>query len=177
MLKLKHEDFIDYITGLDENAFHFSFEGKWTAGQQMDHIRKSVSILNWVLRLPKWFLRWYFPKANRPSRSYDELVKRYHEKLAKGGVAPSRFAPNLVPYYRREALVNQLHAEVRRLIKLFQKFSEKEMDKMIVPHPLLGKITVREMAYFTIYHVQHHEAITKRNLQNLRVGDATLLQF
>jgi hypothetical protein len=37
---------------------------------------------------------------------------------------------------------------------------------LILPHPLLGKITIREMLYFTAYHVQHHENIIKRDLKN-----------
>jgi len=43
-------------------------------------------------------------------------------------------------------------------------FSEEDLDKLILPHPLLGKLTLREMMYFTIYHVQHHQRIVERNL-------------
>jgi hypothetical protein len=44
------------------------------------------------------------------------------------------------------------------------KFSEKDLDTLILPHPLLGKVTLREMLYFTIYHVQHHVEQVKTNL-------------
>ena len=30
------------------------------------------------------------------------------------------------------------------------------MDNFLIKHPLLGKITLRELCYFTIYHTQHH---------------------
>ena len=43
-------------------------------------------------------------------------------------------------------------------------FSEKDLDNYILPHPLLGKLTIREMLFFTIYHVQHHEVLTLKNL-------------
>jgi hypothetical protein len=33
-----------------------------------------------------------------------------------------------------------------------------------MPHPLLGKITAREMIYFTVYHSEHHVAATKKRL-------------
>jgi hypothetical protein len=33
---------------------------------------------------------------------------------------------------------------------------EAQLDQYLVPHPLLGKITLRELGYFTIYHTQHH---------------------
>jgi hypothetical protein len=37
-----------------------------------------------------------------------------------------------------------------------KKFSEDDLDSIRLPHPLLGKLTVREMLYFAVYHVGHH---------------------
>jgi hypothetical protein len=34
-----------------------------------------------------------------------------------------------------------------------------------LPHPLLGKLTLREMIYFTIYHVQHHHKLVQNQLK------------
>ena len=45
-------------------------------------------------------------------------------------------------------------------------FSEKQLDTFILPHPLLGKLTLREMLYFTIYHAEHHKKQTLKNLEN-----------
>lgn len=33
------------------------------------------------------------------------------------------------------------------------------------PHPLLGKLTLREMMFFTIYHVQHHEVFDEKKFE------------
>jgi len=46
------------------------------------------------------------------------------------------------------------------------KQSETALDLYILPHPLLGKITLREMLYFTAYHVYHHQTIVERDLKN-----------
>jgi hypothetical protein len=35
-------------------------------------------------------------------------------------------------------------------------WSEDDLDNHRLPHPLLGKLTVREMLFFTLYHIQHH---------------------
>jgi hypothetical protein len=43
------------------------------------------------------------------------------------------------------------------LARRIDRFSETQLDQLILPHPLLGKLTLREMLYFTIYHVQHHQ--------------------
>jgi hypothetical protein len=47
-------------------------------------------------------------------------------------------------------LVNNLH-----------KWSEKNLDNTAVPHPLIGKLTLRKMLYFTIYHMKHHLKISE----------------
>ena len=42
------------------------------------------------------------------------------------------------------------------------KWKDPQLDQYIAPHPLLGKITLRELGYFTIYHTYHHlETIQK----------------
>jgi uncharacterized damage-inducible protein DinB len=43
-----------------------------------------------------------------------------------------------------------------------QKWTEEQLDNYCVAHPILGKLTMRELAYFTIYHNIHHmETIRK----------------
>ncbi|QLH34686.1 MAG: DinB family protein [Cyclobacteriaceae bacterium] len=58
----------------------------------------------------------------------------------------------------------RLTKEVNRLAAKLNRFSEAELDLYILPHPLLGKLTLREMIYFTCYHVQHHQELTTKNL-------------
>ncbi len=115
--------------------------------------------------MPPFLLKLIFGKANRPSRTYDELVEKYQSKLAAGGKSTARFLPADVKFEKREKLINKLHDVLDSLIRQVDTFSEEELDKLILPHPLLGKLTFREMLYFTIYHVGHHEKHTRENLQ------------
>lgn len=138
---------------------------KWTAGQQLDHIRLSVKPVNQALAMPKLGLKAMFGKANRPSKSYDELVTKYKLKLQEGGVATSRFIPTEVTIEQREKLIKSVNDVVGKLCKQLLDYSEKNLDELILPHPLLGKLTLREMMYFTIYHVVHHYAATEKNLK------------
>ncbi|WP_231962837.1 DinB family protein [Polaribacter sp. KT25b] len=41
--------------------------------------------------------------------------------------------------------------------------SEKNLDTLVLPHPLMGKMTVREIIMWTAYHTEHHT----KTLQNL----------
>jgi hypothetical protein len=47
-------------------------------------------------------------------------------------------------------------------ISNLQNWSEEELDIYNCPHPVLGKTTIKEVLYFTIYHVQHHTEIIKK---------------
>lgn len=159
-----HTSFIEYISKLSDKEFEHRPLDKWTAGQQLEHIYVSVSAVTQGLSVPKFAIKMIFGKANRPSRSYDELVKKYLDKLNSGGKASGRFIPKAVPVDKKEKLLKSLSNTVTSLASKINNYSEEELDTILLPHPLLGKLTVREMIYFTIHHVEQHQHITNRNL-------------
>ena len=158
-----HKIFIGYINTLDEAKFTHSKEDKWTAGQQLDHIYRSVSPLTIIFSLPKFIAKLVFGKANRPSITYEEVINKYQKKLQEGGRASGRFVPKEIPFRAKDGLVKKLKKTLNILANQLDRFDEKQLDQIIIPHPLLGKMTVREMMYFTIYHVEHHREITVKN--------------
>ena len=158
-LLLHHEAFIKRVLAVRMNERDISRNGKWTPAQEVEHILRAVRPVSMALRVPKWFLRWRFGKPNRPPRDYDGLVQRYKEKLAAGGRASGRFVPPPVPAGDMEGIAASLRGTVKTLCERVDSWTEHELDTVLLPHPLLGKLTVREMLYFTIYHVQHHQAL------------------
>jgi hypothetical protein len=56
----------------------------------------------------------------------------------------------------KEQLLKKWIASGQKLIAAIAKTDEKDLDRYVIPHPLLGKITLRELCYFTIYHTSHH---------------------
>jgi hypothetical protein len=155
-LKENYGNFTSFISTLTEAQFTAADAEKWSAGQQLEHLVRSVQPLAQALMLPKFVPSLLFGKANRPSRSFDEQVAHYQGKLAKGGKASGKYVPQAVVLAQREALVAQLDAHIAKLCRLLASFTEKDLDTLLLPHPLLGKLTLREMMYFTIYHVKHH---------------------
>ena len=89
-----HIAFTDFIKNLSDVLANNSMPGKWTPIQQLSHIQKSVAPVKIAFTLPKFFLRVIFGKANRSSRSYDELVSNYKAKLEAGGKSTTRFLPD-----------------------------------------------------------------------------------
>ena len=159
-----HGQFISHLKALSDKDFMRSVNGKWSAGQQIDHIIKSVSPVKVAFSLPKIFLTLFFGRANRKSNTYDELVTKYQSKLAEGGKAPAAFIPRVISLTERDELFKNLFSKVNVLCSLCDRYSEEQLDRYVLPHPLMGKITLREMLYFTIYHVGHHEKQIIHNL-------------
>ena len=163
-LRENHFRFANSLATMSAANFDFSLAGKWTAGQQLLHIYKSIAPLTMAVGLPKLVLRIRIGKANRPSTDYEAVVAKYNSALEKGGVAPGAFVPAAVAFADRDRLVAKVKENVEKLIANLDKYSEKDLDHYILPHPLIGKLTVREMLYFTIHHCEHHHKAMIRNL-------------
>ena len=97
-------------------------------------------------------------------KDYDSLVQGYLLKLQNGAKAQGIYIPKKISFHERGRLSGKLLKTVSKINKLVDRFSEEELDQLILPHPILGKLTIREMLYFTIYHVQHHHNLTVKNL-------------
>ncbi len=155
-LKSNHCSFTGFLRNLSDVIANHSMPGKWTPIQQLSHIEKSVAPVKLAFSVPKFVLSLLFGKANRSSRSYDELVSKYKSKLEAGGKSTTRFLPDTT--CDRIKLQDAVDKHVKVLSDKIDRFSENELDQFILPHPLLGKLTLREMIYFTIYHVEHHHS-------------------
>lgn len=162
LLDKQFNDFSSEVAKTEDVIFELNPNGKWSIGQHLKHLIQSVAPINQAFYLPKFMLGWIFGKANRPSRSYDELVQRYLDKLASGGVATGRFVPKPILLAEKKKLLSQYEAHKNILINHLQGFTESDLEIYIAPHPLLGKITLRELMYFTIYHTEHHLTLIRK---------------
>lgn len=165
-LKKSHLDFVSYLKNLSKDEYEFSFNNKWNASQHLDHVIKSVAVLAKAFSYPKWLLKYKFGEANRPSRTKEDLINRYLEKLKTAKSTPSPFQPKETDFSIRKNTLNKLNSEVKKLLKKTNKYSEINLDLYILPHPLLGKLTLREMLLFTDYHVKHHLELVKTAVSN-----------
>ena len=157
ILQQNHTLFVDFIASLEEAALQKTIPGKWNAAEQLEHVYLSLRPIVLAFRLPKFIPKILFGKANRESKSYEALVQAYQNKLQQGGKAPAVYVPKTPATLRAtQKRIEQVKGLVKTLIHQIDKYSESELDQMILPHPLLGKLTLREMGYFAAYHVAHH---------------------
>ncbi len=160
----------EFWLGFSPAEFIAPLEGGWSASDTVRHLEKSTKPVVKALHLPGLALRATFGMASNPSISYDELVARYREALKNGGTA-GRFSPSEpelpenLQLWQSEVIANCRKA-LADLSSVLDGWTEKKLDQYQLPHPLIGKLTVREMMLFTIYHFRHHQGIIARKVQS-----------
>jgi hypothetical protein len=93
-------------------------------------------------------------------------VADYNAALAGGGKA-GRFTPPAVEATEqtgagRARIMAHHAAAIDAFARALERWSDRALDRYRLPHPLLGKLTVREMAYFTLLHNVHHVGVAER---------------
>lgn len=148
-LSAQHQDLMAYLSKLDEDQIHQQKEGKWSALQNMDHLLKSIQVVNPAVRKPGFLLRQAFGRPNREARSYEGLVQRYQERLQNAEAkAPKQYEAADSRQLNREEVLKEYDQEVQRLLQYLGKVKEAKLDRTLLPHPLLGKLLMRELFYF-----------------------------
>ena len=140
----------------------------WSPADHVRHLVKSNRPVALALGLPKVVLLLRFGFARRPSAPYSQLVARYHGELA-AGLKAGRYAASPLPPERQTAEERQrslanLDETAAAVARALGKWSERALDRLRIPHPAMGPLTVREMAFFTLYHNTHHVLGAARRL-------------
>src|SRR5215207_4020347 len=120
-LNEKVDAFNNYILPLNEEQFELTPNGKWSAGQNLDHLMRAIKPLQLAYGLPKFALLILFGKTNRPSRTYDELITKYKTKLAAGGKASGPFIPSIISFEKKDGLIKKYAEQKQKLIAKIEK--------------------------------------------------------
>lgn len=149
-----HQEAIQYIDGLGDRQFCYRYQDKWTAGEHLQHILLTIVPFSRVLS-SKAFIREKFGTIDRKTWDYATVLHHYAQTSLK---APQAFLPDgAVPYHQKAALIADIQQQLRAISDLLEQYSEQELDTLVLPHPLLGKLTIREMFYLMSYHPIHHQ--------------------
>ncbi|HKR63415.1 MAG TPA: DinB family protein [Thermoanaerobaculia bacterium] len=137
----------------------------WSPAENVRHLTKSIPPVAKALTTPRLILRVMFGNPRRASVSLDDLVARYRKLLDEGGKA-GRFSPSahtesdLAAW--RAKIMSDHHIAQEQLRASIERWPDAKLDRYQLPHPLLGKLTIREMLLFTLYHEGHHVEVVKR---------------
>lgn len=152
-----HDEVNQYLGSIDDAKLNTPRpNGKWSVAEEIGHLINALQQSNKGLGLPKFFLKYRFGTNNRQEKTYDEVVEKYLGKLVTIPIPNNPFQIKEVEKIEKEKLQKLYKKEQEKFEKRLSKFSEKELSTLLLPHPLLGKLTIREFVYFTHYHNKHH---------------------
>gem|GEM_PF-4955872 len=89
------------------------------------------------------------------------VVDNYHAALTKSISATGAFVP-LTPNPDLRLLLDEFTQTNDALVNHITDWTEEELNKYVIPHPLMGPLTVGEMMLFTAYHTRHHLEIMEK---------------
>ncbi len=143
---------------LDDFVGHANTE--WRGSQTLEHLVKFMETMAQGTAMPREAMRkrWGYPE--KPSGSLQDIRERYVQALANGAQSPEGYYPSAqasmqVADYRRDLLA-RWHSANDRLVHNLESWTEAELDDYCVLHPLLGKLTVRELLFCALCHNQGH---------------------
>jgi len=158
LLEHKYRTLFNWLEQHDNMQWEIGPEGKWTTGQQVLHLLQSIKPLNTALSLPKFLLKYKYGVTNRDVRDYDSVIKRYQERLPEAKEATFKGSQKMTPpkLQDKNYLITRLKVENKKLQHKVKKWTDKDLDNLILPHPLMGKMPVREIIMWSAYHAEHH---------------------
>ena len=158
LIEKKHTDIISWLKNQPDEHWDNGPKDKWTTGQHALHLLQTLETINKALSVPKFLLRYKFGKSNREVRDFEEVANRYEERLkgAKGKTYKGSQNMKIPKLNDKDYYINRLHVESKKLAYKTRRVSNKNLDTLVLPHPLMGKMPIRELLMWTAYHTEHH---------------------
>ncbi len=148
---------IQYVEHQDDDMFSQPLAaGKWSTAQNIEHLCSSTFPMAKGMSMPKLVMKASFGTNNRTEKTIDELYLKYKSAIAVGLKAPQKFAPDVINNDQKSEMLEKFAHAKTKLINVLDKWDEASLTKHILPHPAIGKLTIREMLFFTIFHTEHH---------------------
>lgn len=160
-----HKELVDFVNSLTDDQFIYRHNEKWTAGQQLQHIYLTLLPFPKALSSKEYLLH-KFGKINRPIWNYDTVIENYLKSTLQ---APQTYLPEQINADQKGKIASDILYLLTSIQHLLNDYSDEELDTLVLPHPLLGNLTLREMFYLMTYHAAHHSKQTKLNLVSYTV--------
>ncbi|MFN8286652.1 MAG: DinB family protein [Chitinophagales bacterium] len=160
-LKASFDEAINATKSVGDTNFNVSKNNKWTAGENMAHLGVSAKMTTMAYTLPKFVPALLYGKTKDGSRTYQQVVDFYLGKLNDGAKANGVYVPAKTDYNKQRVIESLTKYRDKMVNAVDKGWNEEQLDTYRIAHPVLGKLTARELLYFTIYHNGHHAKTIK----------------
>ena len=158
LLEEKYHTLLDWLEKQENDKWTLGPENKWTTGQHALHLLKSIKPLNDVLSMPRFLFKYTLGTTTAEIRDYETIVSSYLEQLEefkKNSTNPPKKLK--VPTLQdKRYLLTRLQVESKKLQYKIRRISDRNLDTLVLPHPVMGKMPIREILMWTAYHAEHH---------------------
>ena len=160
LLRLDHQA-TAYLREMPADEFFRPQGQAWAPAGHVRHLAKSARPVARALGWSRLWLRFAFGTHAGPSPSFAAMRERYLAALADGTAQAGRFAPTPRPVpddvaTARAKVLREWNEADAALDTAVASWTEPALDRYRLPHPVMGKLTLREMLEFTVYHTAHH---------------------
>lgn len=149
-----------FLAAMPDLGFFAPQGAHWSPADHVRHLQLSSAPLVTGLKIPQFMLRLRFGGHSGASRTFGQIRETYLGHLA-GGADAGKYTPRPEPPRanltdQRHEIMNAWVAVTVELTSALGGWQDPELDRLQLPHPILGTLSVREMMFFTVYHTAHH---------------------
>ena len=161
------------VENVNTHDFYASKNEKWSAAQNIAHLTLSTKIMNRAFSAPKIALWYKFGRRFKgESRSYETIINIYNEENNKPRNTTTGFEPKMKPESTVSYEIKNFKEFHDAMFTNLENWSDKQLNTYLLPHPLIGKLTIKEMLYFVDYHILHHQKAINIALEKLQLPNS-----
>ncbi len=151
-----------FFRALGPDRFFARPQPGWSPAENVKHLVKANAAIHLGIAVPRAALL-VFGRGTGVSRRLGDVRDAYFAQLQAGATAgiytPLREgadAGDAKARARQNQLVGRWENTNARLARALTAWSEEDLDRYRMPHPIMGRVTVREMCLFALLHAVHH---------------------
>ena len=156
-----------FFKSIPEETFFSKPDGGWSPAENVRHLTTATFTTGLFIKKELHFLLNLFGKGNS-LKNLHQVRDEYLEKLSSGKKASGIFTPISLSFFRtkewQQKECEALEFSIQQIVGVLDHWTEEELDTTNIIHPILGIITVREILYFSLYHLYHHSSIVEKRL-------------
>jgi hypothetical protein len=161
-LESNAQSIVEFFSSLPDRQFFDGDPDRWGPAHHLLHLTRSSESIEPALRSGALPLH-----PTTRSRTYAEVRDAAAASVAatpKDTLRDMGRTVVIAPGLPRADIVDAFASASARLRTAAAAWTEDALDRQALVHPLMGRLTVREMLFFTVMHERHHLKLVRTRI-------------